>query len=314
MFSLLPRRRTPWYEFAFSYGLLAIAIAILVWIPVLHPEILERPKPDYHAIELVPTPVPVNHEPQRQLPRPVLTAKLDPPTAALRLPAPQPRPKPVDEETRAPEVKIAEKKVDIPAVASPIPKQIVRTNLFSTGSSAPQTIDKPPQQVQTGGFGDPKGVPARTTQTRAINIASAGGFDMPTGPGNGNGTGGSNGARGVVASTGFGGGVATARSACLRAQHGSAGWIRRCRRPLLRMLILALQLWLRKLLPLKFFPSRFPFTLMKLAPSESRARYFSKWFLKHQERCRCFASFVVWGTVWMRLLYTQPSRSASSPH
>jgi TonB family protein len=32
---------------------------------------------------------------------------------------------------------------------------------------------------------------------------------MPTGPGNGNGTGGANGVRGVVASTGFGNGVAT---------------------------------------------------------------------------------------------------------
>jgi TonB family protein len=227
LFSLLPRGRTPWYEFVFSYGVQAIAITILVWIPVLHPEILERPKPDYHAIELVPTPVPVNHEPQRQLPRPVLTAKLDPPTTALRLPAPRPL-KPMDEDTRAPEVKIAEKKVDIPAVASPIPKQIVRTNLFSSGSSAPQTIDKAPQQVQTGGFGDPKGVPARTTQTRAVNIASAGGFDMPVGPGNGNGTGGANGARGVVASAGFGGGVATqdphasARSAVQQAGFGDA--------------------------------------------------------------------------------------------
>jgi TonB family protein len=66
--------------------------------------------------------------------------------------------------------------------------------------------------VQTGGFGDPNGVPAKTTQTRAVNIAQAGGFDMPTGPGYGNGTGGSSGARGVVASTGFGSGVATANT------------------------------------------------------------------------------------------------------
>lgn len=35
---------------------------------------------------------------------------------------------------------------------------------------------------------------------------------MPTGPGYGNGTGGANGARGVVASTGFGSGVATGNS------------------------------------------------------------------------------------------------------
>src|ERR1035441_6376426 len=89
LFSPLPRWKTPWSEFVLSYGTQAVVIGILVWIPVLHPEILESPKKDYHAIELVPTPVPVNHTPQRQL-KPVLVAELDPPPAALRLPAPQP--------------------------------------------------------------------------------------------------------------------------------------------------------------------------------------------------------------------------------
>jgi TonB family protein len=211
LFSSLPPWRTPWSELVLSYGVQAVAITILVWIPVLHPEILEGPKKDYHAIELVPTPVPVNHAPQRQLPKPVLVAELDPPPAALRLPDPQPRPKPKVEDAPAPEVKIATKKLDPlpPSTAPVIPKQLVRTNLFSTGSSAPQTIVRAPDKVQTGGFGDPNGIPAKTTQTRAVNIAASGGFDMPTGPGNGNGTGGANGARGVVASTGFGNGVAT---------------------------------------------------------------------------------------------------------
>jgi TonB family protein len=209
LFSPLPRWKTPWSEFVLSYGTQAVVIGILVWIPVLHPEILESPKKDYHAIELVPTPVPVNHTPQRQL-KPVLVAELDPPPAALRLPAPQPLPKPKVEDAPAPEVKIAAKKLDpLPPTAAVIPKQIVRTNVFSTGSSAPQTIERAPDKVQTGGFGDPNGVPSKTTQTRAVNIAQAGGFDMPTGPGYGNGTGGAKGARGVVASTGFGGGVAT---------------------------------------------------------------------------------------------------------
>src|SRR6266700_2476813 len=208
LFSSLPKWRAPWYEFVLSYGTQAVVIAILVWIPVLHPEILEGPKKDYHAIELVPTPVPVNHDPQRQLPKTVLVAKFDPPPPTLRLPAPQPKPK--VEDIPAPEPKIAAKKLDpLPPTAPVIPKQIVRTNVFSTGSSAPQTIDRAPQQVQTGGFGDPNGIPAKTTQTRAVNIAQAGGFDMPTGPGYGNGTAGANGVRGVVASTGFGNGVAT---------------------------------------------------------------------------------------------------------
>ena len=210
LFSSLPKWKAPWYEFVLSYGVQAVVIAILVWIPVLHPEVLEGPKKDYHAIELVPTPVPENHEPQRQLPKPVLVAKLDPPPAALRLPAPQPQPRPRVEDAPAPEVRIAEKKLDVlPPSAAPVIPKVIRTNVFSTGSSAPQTIDKPAQQVQTGGFGDPNGVPAKTTQTRAVNIAQAGGFDMPTGPGVGNGSGGANGARGVVASSGFGGGVAT---------------------------------------------------------------------------------------------------------
>ena len=220
LFSSLPKWKAPWYEFVLSYGAQTVAIAILAWIPVLHPEILEPPKKDYHAIELVPTPVPVNHEPQRQLPKPVLAAKLDPidpPPSALRLPAPklEPQPKPKVEDAPAPEVKITAKRLDpVPISSAPVlPKQAVRTNVFgSTGSSAPQTIDRAPQQVQTGGFGDPNGVPARTTQTRAVNIAQAGGFDMPTGPGYGNGTGGAKGVRGVVASTGFGGGVATGNS------------------------------------------------------------------------------------------------------
>src|ERR1700684_3678351 len=210
LFSPLPRWNTPWSELILSYGVQAVVIAILVWIPVLHPEILESPAKDYH-IALVPPPRPVNRAPHRQLPRPVVVATLDPPPAALRLPAPQPQPKPKLEDAPAPEVKLTPKKLDpLPASTGPvIPKQIVRVNVFSTGSSAPQTIERAPEKVQTGGFGDPNGVPAKTTQTRAVNIAQAGGFDMPVGPGSGNGTGGTNGARGVIASSGFGGGVAT---------------------------------------------------------------------------------------------------------
>jgi TonB family protein len=186
-----------------------VIIAILVWIPVLHPEILERPKKDLQLVALVATPPPVNHAPQRQLIRPVRLAQLDPPAAALRLPDSRPQPKPKVEDAPQVPLKMVSKIDPLPLSSPALPRQIVRTNVFSTGSSAPQTIERPPQQVQTGGFGDPNGIPAKTTQTRAVNIAAAGGFDMPVGPGKGNGTGGANGVRGVVASTGFGGGLAT---------------------------------------------------------------------------------------------------------
>jgi TonB family protein len=229
LFSSLPKWKAPWHEFLLSYGVQIVLIAILAWIPVLHPEVLEGPKRDYHAIELVPTPVPENHQPQRQLLRPVLEARIDPPRSTLRLPAPQPLPKPKLDTAPAPEVKISEKKLDpVPTPAPAIPKQIVRTNVFSTGSSASQTTARATEKVQTGGFGDPNGVPAKTTQTRAVNIAQSGGFEMPTGPGYGNGAGGASGARGVVASTGFGSGIATgnahssAQAAVRQAGFGNA--------------------------------------------------------------------------------------------
>src|ERR1039458_10199020 len=93
-----------------------------------------------------------------------------------------------------------------------IPRAPVKTNVFSTGSSATPTMAAAPQKVQTGGFGDPNGVPTSDNHGRPVTIAQAGSFDMPSGPGYGNGTGGSHGARGVVASTGFGRGVATGNS------------------------------------------------------------------------------------------------------
>ena len=99
---------------------------------------------------------------------------------------------------------------DLPPSSKPvIPRQLVKTDVFSTGSSATPTIAKAPSQVQTGGFGDPNGVKSRPTEGRAVNIAQSGSFDLPSGPGTGNGTGGAKGVKGVVASSGFGSGVAT---------------------------------------------------------------------------------------------------------
>jgi TonB family protein len=112
-------------------------------------------------------------------------------------------------DVQAPKVQLAAKLDPIPEVKPAIPKQLVRTNIFSNGSSATPTMAANPQKVQTGGLGDPNGVPARENNGRPITIAQLGSFDMPAGPGYGNGTGGSKGVRGVVASAGFGNGVAT---------------------------------------------------------------------------------------------------------
>jgi TonB family protein len=89
----------------------------------------------------------------------------------------------------------------------PRPRPGIRTGVLP-GSAAPPTLARAPAKVQTGGFGDPYGVPATGDPSRAMTINPAGSFALPAGPGAGNGAGGSQGARGVVASAGFGNGVA----------------------------------------------------------------------------------------------------------
>jgi TonB family protein len=231
LFSLLPQMRTPWTEFVFSSGMQAVAVALLIWVRLLYPTVVTPPEHTFRSIQLVPTPVPVNHQPQAvvNLPNPVLVAELDPPSNALRLPTPQPRPPVKTEDDPAPTVTITPKKLDpIPINSAPvIPKQAVKTNVFSTGSSATPTIARAPSQVQTGGFGDPNGIAAQANQGKAVNIAAVGSFDLPAGPGYGNGTGGAKGIPGVVASSGFGNGTATPvnrpRTSATAVQQGGFG-------------------------------------------------------------------------------------------
>ena len=216
LFSPLPKTRTPWTEFVFSTGTQALLILLLIWARLMYPAIVSPPEHSFRSIQLVSTPVPINHEPQpvRQLPQPTIVAELDPPTNALRLPAPTPKvPVKVEVDT-APTVNIAPKKLDrLPPNSAPvIPKEAVKTNVFSTGSSAAPTTTLAASKVQTGGFGDPNGVPAKESQGKAVNIAALGSFDLPSGPGHGNGTGGAKGVPGVVASSGFGNGTAIADS------------------------------------------------------------------------------------------------------
>ena len=212
LFSLLPETRKPWTEFAFSTGMQAAVVVLLIWVRLLYPNVVTAPEHTFRSVELVSTPVPVNHQPQPPLPlrQPAVIARLDPPANALRLPAPLPKAPVKVQDHPAPTVVIAASKLEPlpPAPAPVIPKQGVRTNVFSTGSSAAPTMARAPSQVQTGGFGDPNGIPAKANQARAINIAAAGSFDLPSGPGYGNGTGGAKGVPGVVVSTGFGNGTA----------------------------------------------------------------------------------------------------------
>lgn len=209
---LLPDSRTPWGKFLFSYSVESVVLAFFLVIALLHPEVLVMPVHDYHFVHLVETPAPIPQTPQpvvRHLPVLKVAEIVPQRPDALRVPAEITRPKKIEVPDVVPKVQLASKLAPLPDSKPFIPRQPVKTNVFSTGSSATPTIVANPKNIQTGGFGDPNGVPAADNHGRPTTIAQKGSFDMPSGPGYGNGTGGSKGARGVVASAGFGSGVAT---------------------------------------------------------------------------------------------------------
>jgi TonB family protein len=199
----------------------AVLLALLLVIPLAFTDkikvhfdsvLLAPPPPEKQILEVThykaPPPKPKPMEP----PKPVV-APPPPKPALIEPPKPKPPEPPKVAEVKLPDVIQREKAlpknntvIDQPDIAPP--KIEVKTNVFSTGSSAKPTTNLPAAQVQTGGFGDPNGIKGEGKPGKPGNIASLGSFDLPTGPGAGNGTGGAHGVKGVVASAGFGNGTA----------------------------------------------------------------------------------------------------------
>ena len=211
---LLPERRNPWKSFVLGYGAQLLVLAYIMIAAIIYPEVLESPVHDYSVISLVATPPPVvkTPAPVKQIPTPKIAEMVTLRPDALRVPSEVVRMKKSVPDEPAPTVTMAAKRDILPEMKAPIPRLPIKTNVFSSGSSATPTLAAAPQKVQTGGFGDPNGVAPGDNHGRPVTIARAGSFDLPVGPGYGNGTGGSRGVRGVVASTGFGNGVATGKN------------------------------------------------------------------------------------------------------
>jgi len=203
-FASLPNEAGRWRYFSASSVAQAVLLVVLARLPfswaapVLQP-VNVRDSVHLVAPDLTPPPQ-TRDEPiavQNPLPRPKITPKLE-----VKVP-----------EVKPPAIEMPKKEVEIakatpPSIPMPkTPRQVVTTDF---GSSAPVTLQKPVHQVQTGGFGDPNGVPANSNSptSKGPTIAKLGSFDLPSGPGTGNGTGGATGAKGTVASAGFGSGIA----------------------------------------------------------------------------------------------------------
>jgi TonB family protein len=212
---LLPERKWNWRTFAASYGILVALILLLIVVGIMATDTI-IPIVNYHVTELVPRPE-LRPEPlPKPKPLPVHAKLLPPPEPVFQAPKLI-----VPKEIRAPKSQpqeIEPPKVAMNNFAPAVLKQtsgarpvLIHTGEFAAGSSVVPTVNAPIEKVQTGGFGDPNGLkPSDKGKPNGKLIATAaGGFDMPVGPGQGNGSGGAKGIKGTVASADFGNGVAT---------------------------------------------------------------------------------------------------------
>src|SRR5947209_11997053 len=209
---LLPERKINKRALATAYGIVALVLLIVINVSLLFPDKLYLAQ--YHVTELIPMPS-LRPEPEPVKPPPVVKKLLP----AVKLPVfEQPKlvvPKAVRREApepvEAPKIVVnnfAPPQLNL-AVGGARPQLLHTGDFTATGSSQVPTVNAAVEKVQTGGFGDPKGLPGTGKQGAKLYTAALGSFEMPAGPGQGNGSGGAKGIKGTVASADFGSGVAT---------------------------------------------------------------------------------------------------------
>jgi TonB family protein len=226
-FGLLDDPSSRWTKFGASFGVQGLLLLFVLVASVVNAPV-QLSRKDFTFITLTAPNVvkPAEQEPER------------PQAAKIRKPVPAV----VEPKLIAPVVaRIPKRTPDVisaPKVSAPIPEfaavrdipvpkapRLVLTNVF--GSSATPTLpaNTPASKVQTGGFGDPNGLkPDPNARGGKLVTAATGSFDLPTGPAQGNGTGGAKGARGALVSAGFGSGVAIQGNTAPRGQIQQAGF------------------------------------------------------------------------------------------
>jgi TonB family protein len=220
-FDLLPNTKPRMSALGTSLVIQIALAAFLVIVPLLFPQQM-IPRAMFMVTDMAGPPLDIPAPPPPK--PPVAPVKVHPPPPPVEQPAPKvnlakffapriepPKPKPRQVAADLPKVNdtFQPVKMELANNQPARPREAVKTGMMTSGSSAPPTIEsKPLDKVQTGGFGDPDGVVGPANPNKRVNIAQFGSPALPPGPGYGNGTGGASGAKGVVASTGFGNGVA----------------------------------------------------------------------------------------------------------
>jgi len=224
-FELLPETKPKAGALGTSVIVQICLVAFVVTLPLLFPQQMV-PHMMYMVTDIAgpPLDVPAPPKPPKP-PAPPKMAKVQPPPPpvvqtppkpdiakffAPKIVAPKPKPRQVEAELPKVNDTFQPLNLKVDAAQPAKPREPVKTGLMTSGSSAVPTITKPTpvEKVQTGGFGDPQGVTGPSNPNKRANIGAFGNAALPPGPGYGNGSGGANGQRGIVASTGFGNGVA----------------------------------------------------------------------------------------------------------
>jgi TonB family protein len=210
---LLPERKMDWRTVASSYGLQVLLVILLINMGLIWPDRLSLAR-TYHVTELIPIPSLQPKPFEVKAPPAIVHAKLLPrapvfESPKLTVPREIRAPRPQQPDMAPPKIAVNNfTPTVLKQVSGARPTLIVHTGEF--GSSAAPTVNAPIQKVQTGGFGDPNGIKGQGKDGAHLVPANTGAFDLPQGPGTGNGAGGANGIKGTIASAGFGNGIAQA--------------------------------------------------------------------------------------------------------
>jgi TonB family protein len=213
--ALLPESKTRWDRVGVSAGIQLAVLVFLVLLPLafpesihtaLHYDIVELAQPITH-IPIAPPPPKVRPKVAPPQPKPIEPMKLSPHQPHIFLDVKALRPKVHTVEVKAPEMNpmLEAARIETTEMKQPKrPRDPVKLDSFNTGSAAPATVKAPVDKVQTGGFGDPTGLPGKGDPNRGNIVNRKGLESLPGGFGYGNGTAGAKGIRGTVASSGFG--------------------------------------------------------------------------------------------------------------
>ena len=169
-------------------------------IPLIYPDKI-RTALNYQNVEImqplteIPTPPPPPPPPKvvraktppPQPPKPAVVepVKLDPKKPHIFEIPKAVVPKVQKVEALAPEMQahLEAAKIDTAMNGPKKPKEDVKMNNMDSGSAAPATVKAPVNKVQTGGFGDPNGIPGKGDPQHATTVNRQGSPALPGGPG-----------------------------------------------------------------------------------------------------------------------------------